>query len=73
MIVADIQTTFGLLVGVLMFFLAIAGLGIGLIARLVFRSVRDGYRKEGGANGMARKIATKGAAELLKRVILKKR
>ena len=73
MIVADIQTTFGLLVAVLMFFLAIAGLGIGLIARLVFRRVRDGFKEEGGANGMARKIATKGAAELLKRVILKKR
>lgn len=72
MIVADIQTTFGLLVAVLMFFLAIAGLGIGLIAKFVFRSVRDGYRKEGGAKGMGRKVVTKGAAELLKRVIFKK-
>ncbi len=73
MIVADIQSTLSLVVAVLIFFLAIAGLGIGLIARLVFRRVRDGYKEEGGAKGMARKIATKGAAELLKRVILKQR
>ena len=73
MIVADIQSTISLLVAVLIFFLAIAALGVGLIARLVFRRVRDGYKEEGGAKGMARKIATKGAAELLKRAILKKR
>jgi hypothetical protein len=73
MIVADIQSIIGLVVAILMFFLAVAGFGVGMMARLVFRRVRDGYREEGGAKGMARKIATKGAAELVKRVILKKR
>lgn len=72
MIVADIESTISLLLVVPMLFLALAGFGIAMVAKFVFRSVRDGYRKEGGAKGMRRKVVTKGAAALVRRLIFKK-
>jgi hypothetical protein len=53
------------------FFGLVMGVAV-LVLRLVCRKVRDDYRKQGGAEGMARKVATKGTALLLKRLILKK-
>jgi len=70
--IADIQTVIGVFLIVVMLFFALAGFGIAMIARFFARRIRDGYREEGGAKGMARKVATKGAAKLLRRAILKK-
>jgi hypothetical protein len=72
MILADIQSTISLFLTVVMLFFALAGFGIAMIARFFVRRIRDGYREEGGAKGMAKKVATKGAAKLLRRAILKK-
>jgi hypothetical protein len=72
MILADIQTVIGVFLIIVMLFFALAGFGIAMIARFFARRIRDGYREEGGAKGMARKIARKGGARLLRRLILKK-
>jgi len=72
MIIASIQSDIGLALTVFgCFFGLVMGLAL-VVLRLICRSIRDGYRKDGGAEGMARKVATKGTAMLLKRLILKK-
>lgn len=55
------------------------GIGFGLVAlvisilaavaRAVCRQVKKGYVEEGGAKGMATKVAAKGGGKLLKKVI----
>ena len=72
MILASIQSDINL---VLTIFACFFGLVVGLAMlalRLVCRKVRDDWREQGGAEGMARKAATKGTAMLLKRLIFKK-
>lgn len=72
MIIASIQSDFGLALTV---FCCFFGLVIGvamLVLRLICRKIGNDFRKEGGLQGWAKKSAPKMAGKLLRRVILKK-
>jgi hypothetical protein len=72
MSIASIQSDINTALAIFACFFGLV-MGLAMLAlRLICRNIRDGYRKDGGAEGMAKKVATKGIALLLKRLIFKK-
>lgn len=71
MILADIQTTFSLVLTVLVLGLWGAGVCMFLLLRAVGRTLGDSYQKGGGNPQLVRNIVSKGSAHILKRLFLK--
>lgn len=72
MILADIMSDINMVLTVFcVFFGLVIGLAI-LALRFVGRSMRDDWRKQGGAKGWARKSAPKAAGKLLRWLIFRR-
>jgi hypothetical protein len=72
MILADIQTSILLGLAVFGFFGGLVFYGGLFLLGKLGRSVRDSYEKGGGNRQLVKNIATKGAGQILKRLIFKR-